>query len=275
MKKSGVFLSFVFLFCEGLSAAVIHVPSDYSTIQEAIDAAQTWDNVVVAPGTYAESIVMKEKVDVTGSGTNVTTITSNGPVVRAASSSTLSGFTIVGKNSGIRCQDTTSFHVYDVVVDPVSETGSGHSNVYGISLDNCAKAVIYNNTIGNITENKWGYAVGIRITNSSDIVTYYNTIGNVTEDRWNHVAGIFVNNSSDITILKNTIYNIHDKHWESAYGIHAAGTNLSLINNLIYNVTETLQDNAYGIYSEGSSNTILNNRVVSRNLKCYFAKMRI
>ena len=38
------------------SAGVIHVPGDYGTIQEAINAAQDDDLILVAPGTYVETI---------------------------------------------------------------------------------------------------------------------------------------------------------------------------------------------------------------------------
>src|SRR3989338_10803330 len=95
---------------------IINVPADYSTIQEAIDAAGYGDSVLVAPVTYVENIVLKSGVVVQGAGADVTTIqgTGNGSVVSATrvdSTTKIDGFTITGGGNtyyggGINCQNS-------------------------------------------------------------------------------------------------------------------------------------------------------------------------
>ncbi|MCH8824301.1 MAG: hypothetical protein IH984_12450 [Planctomycetes bacterium] len=93
------------------AADILHVPGDYLTIQEAIDAAMEGDEVVVAPGTYFENIDLhSDAISVSSSGgPDVTTIDAggNGTVVSCIRgegnppcSIILDGFTITGGNSG-------------------------------------------------------------------------------------------------------------------------------------------------------------------------------
>ena len=89
-------------------AAVIQVPGDHSTIQSAIDAATPGDEVLVAPGSYNESIDFKGKAIALRSsgGAGVTVIDGsslNQSVVRCVSGegpdTVLQGFTIRGGNA--------------------------------------------------------------------------------------------------------------------------------------------------------------------------------
>lgn len=86
-------------------AAVIQVPGDFSTIQAALNAATSGDEIEVAPGTYTEVIAFQGKAVTLRSsgGPAVTTIDGtglNGSVVHATNGegpdTVLQGFTITG-----------------------------------------------------------------------------------------------------------------------------------------------------------------------------------
>ena len=58
MKK---ILTFSFLF-SGLCATTINIPSDYTTIQEGIDASVDGDTVLIAQGTYYENLILEKEI---------------------------------------------------------------------------------------------------------------------------------------------------------------------------------------------------------------------
>lgn len=107
----GVLLSTVTLPAQ----VTLNVPAQYATVQAAINAAQTGDTVLVAPGTYTGT-ALALTVDFLGKaitvrsaqGPGVTTLTTPfGRVVTFASgegaASVLEGFTINGGNGGVLC----------------------------------------------------------------------------------------------------------------------------------------------------------------------------
>jgi hypothetical protein len=58
---TGHLLTLLFFFSVSISATVIEVPNDYTTIQQAIDASVDGDTVLVAPDTYFENLNFKGK----------------------------------------------------------------------------------------------------------------------------------------------------------------------------------------------------------------------
>ncbi|MBT3346636.1 MAG: DUF1565 domain-containing protein, partial [Gemmatimonadetes bacterium] len=89
----------------------ITVPGDYATIQEALDAAVSGQTVGVASGFYAESIQLKEGVNLLGAGAATTVIDGGGMGVSAAvwgaDNALIEGFRIQNAQNGVFAWDTS------------------------------------------------------------------------------------------------------------------------------------------------------------------------
>ncbi len=124
-----VLAGFLAIFIASVTqAAIIHVPADYPTIQQAIDAAVAGDTVQVSDGTYTGS----GNVDLDFNGKAITVTSENGPAActidcqsvdrvsgfyfhsSEGSDSVVNGFTIKNANSttsvggGIYCSDNSN-----------------------------------------------------------------------------------------------------------------------------------------------------------------------
>ena len=215
-----------------VSARTIRVPTDYPSIQKAMDAAQSGDKVLVAQGTYYENVTMKAGVTLQGgwnkdfsnrnTAAQVTTIDGGkkgGFVVRAANNATLDGFTIIN-GTQIDEGDFTS--------------GAG---VQCIS----ASMTIKNNTIRN------NAPAGVYCNGSSATITN-NIITN------NKQAGIYFENGSSVKISGNSI----TEHELAGIGTGGGGMAVSSIdarNNIISHNARA------GIETQAATGTIYNNIV--------------
>ena len=133
-------------------AAEIQVPGDHATIQAAIDAAIAGDEILVAPGSYAETIDFKGKAIAlrSSAGPAVTIIDGSGleqSVVRCTSGegpdSVLQGFTVTGGSAvsggGMR-NENSSPTVLDCIFqgNSASSRGGGMYNFFANpSVDGC------------------------------------------------------------------------------------------------------------------------------------------
>ena len=52
----------IFYLLTSLSATTINIPSDYTTIQEGIDASVDGDTVLIAQGTYYENLILENQI---------------------------------------------------------------------------------------------------------------------------------------------------------------------------------------------------------------------
>ena len=92
---------------QGSTCATLNVPSQYPTIQSAIDAANPCDTILVAPGTYFEQLTIDKSISIVGAGAGATVLESPATLLPDAygnpwtielgnaATATLTGFTLV------------------------------------------------------------------------------------------------------------------------------------------------------------------------------------
>jgi parallel beta-helix repeat protein len=224
---------------------VIRVPEDYPTVQEAIDAADPWATIIIAPGTYNESIIIDRPLTIIGGKGSSTDFAGGGSgiavtILPAASGTIVTNIVITNWDQGIFIDDASDCKIYDNIMYLMNDTGivlegnnaannlidsnTIYSNNIAIDLtESSTTNTIYNNTIslnniglnlessGNtiyaniISEN----AVGINMTNSNDNTIYWNN---------------FIDNTYTQVCTSNSSNNIWDNGLEGNYWSNYAGT---------------------------------------------------
>ena len=228
-----------------VDGATIYVPSDYISIQEAINAANEGDTVYVYSWTYNENIVINKTINLIGENRETTVIFSaSGHTIRIeANWVNITGFTISGGNIGIYMSQSSNCNISNCKVTdvmPVDYTGAIHlvsSSNYN-TFTNC--------NVSNTDAN------GIYIESSSNynIITNCNVSGNDN-------TGIRINGGKNITIAScNVLSN----------GEH--GIRLSTAPNCNIFNTNVSSNNYHGIFIDTNSNrNLISNCKVLNNSK--------
>ena len=279
-------LSLVAIAASTASAATIYVPDDYPTIQQAVDAANAGDTIIVRDGVYAEN------VDV---GKRLTIRSENGSancIVQAANSNdhvfyvtaywdwvNISGFTITGASGS---------HKAGIFINAGygSITGNNISgNEYGIYL-------LYYSSNSQIKDNKisgneYGiylyYSDNNQITNNEIsnngygiCIYYYSDNNQITNNSIsNNGDGIDLYESTNNQITNNEIFGNH-KGIVFSYSDNNQITNNEISGNcfgitLIYSTNNQITNNEifgndYGIAPwPGSTNNQITNNEISEN----------
>ncbi|UCF08539.1 MAG: right-handed parallel beta-helix repeat-containing protein [Thermoplasmata archaeon] len=174
-------------------------PANYSTIQDAINAASDGDTVYVYNGTYNENIVVNRSISLIGESRNSTTIYGDGSdnVVYVESDRVnITGFTIFGnlagfEKAGIRLEFVDYCRVFNNTIV---------NNWYGLY----AFASSGNDIADNIFTNNW---YGLYLVNS------WTTWNNITDNNIysSKDVGIYLTGATRINITGNNIsYNLND-----------------------------------------------------------------
>src|SRR3972149_2636181 len=205
---------------------VIRVPTDFTKIQEAINAANSGDTILVDSGTYPGNIVVNKTLSIIGENRESTIIDGlgNAPAVNVTGSNVVfEGFTVRNGAYGLYLHYSSGSTIANNAI--IESTGDS-----GLLLDHSTNSVIANNTVANNQE------VGIYLYYSSG-----NTISH--NNSTNNLVGLWLLYSNGNSVLSN----------------NASGNSYGLW--LEFSGSNTLRDNkiANNIYNFGVHSATLTN----------------
>ncbi len=208
-----------------VNGAALNVGSggQYTSITEAVNAAQPGDTITIIAGTYTENIIVTKSVTLKAASPGSTVVTAADPskdvFLVQAKNVRLEGLTITGATgaSGVHVDHSSacvvtgiSAHGNDraIYLDGATNCQVSSSNLadngYGVYCDNAS-----NNTISsNIATGEQGDGK----TLGDGIYMYYSDTNTITHTNLsaNHVFGISLYHSSGNTITNNSILNNQD-----------------------------------------------------------------
>jgi len=171
---------------------MIYVPTDYPTIQKAIDSATEGDTIFVYSGTYYEHVVINKSISLVGENRDFTVIDAEG---------TGSGISIRANNvrvTGFTIKKSSIYPYSGVCIESSRDNVISHNkitdNYEGISLRFSSSNRFSDNIISN---NHYG-------------ISLYSSTGNVLSDNSifsNDYSGIFLISSSHNSFLNSIISN--------------------------------------------------------------------
>ena len=197
-------LAFVLATSGPARAAIIEVPTDYPTIQQAVDHAAPGDEIVVLAGTYAEnvSLVSMTSLLIRSQGGASTTIVDGGlqGSVFAVQSSTqiaIEGLTIRHGTLGVEISDSSGIRVRHNVIEGNIGAGDGG----GIAVVGSNASIESNEILNNSANvNAALDGGGIFFHGTSGVVTGNRIQGNLAHEG----GGIIINQPTvDLVVAGN------------------------------------------------------------------------
>lgn len=238
-------IGFHYCACIPHAPQIIRVPTDFEVIQDAIDYALNGDIVVVADGTYEESINVSGKaITITSqNGPQYTVINVNyhGPgfyfVRNEGPDSIIIGFTILRGGAGVVCNHASPtisncrIQQCETAVECTNQANPTISNC--VISQNTNTAVTCNNSSPTIsecimTENTGTLGGAVSCTNSSSPTITTSTISNNSADQG---GAIYVANSTNI-VMTNCIMSDNQAS-NGGGGMHLIYGDLVVVNFLI------------------------------------------
>lgn len=251
-------LAFVSIGCVSGAATLYVNPGD--SIQEAVDAAEPGDTIVVRDGTYTENITVYKRLTIqSDNGAHATNIQAAGAhiIKVTADNVNITGFTIEGDSNhcGVYIKDVKTCTISNNIISDnyqgIYLLNANHNNIinnsafsntnYGIVLTGGSA---HNQISKNNASNNLNYH-GIGLLTASD----NNTIANNTANN-NGNNGIYLQESNNNKIIDNNA-----SHNVNYHGISLSSSSRNEIRN---NIANANNKTGIGLWTS-FNNTILNN----------------
>jgi parallel beta-helix repeat protein len=227
------------LLCASAHAAsnLIRVPSDYPTIQQAVDAALPGSTVLVGSGTYHERVAVNKTLSLIGEDRTGAVIDADGggdAFKVTAGSVFIDGFTVQDGAHGIYVDHCNNCTLSGNVVS--------HNYFFGILLDHANGTVVQ----GNIVSSSGGHVPGMMW--GANLALSYSCNGSISDNvlAGSFLAGIDAGYSDNNTVTRNVVED------NQGLGIDLYSSNGNVIhhNSFVDNWPGFLQ--AAQIYSQNS-----------------------
>jgi parallel beta-helix repeat protein len=239
-------------------------PGNYTTIQNAINAASNGDTVFVYNGTYYEHIVInKSNINLVGQNKDTTIINGGGYglIVKISSNNvTITGFTTSAGVHGIHQNSSSNNNTiinnvasdcnYGIYIDSSNNNtirnNTAEAIYYGIYIFSSNKNTIFNNT----AVSNFYHGICLQSNCSYNTIAYNNAY-------LNHNYGIMLRNSCNNNTIMGNKLNQNDDG--GIFLVYSSNNNIVTDNNASYN-------NYYGIVLQSSyNNTITHNKLYDNN----------
>jgi len=239
---------------------------DYTSIQDAVDAASDGDTIKVWAGTYTENVDVNKSVNLRGAGADVTVVNAlNDDFVISvtADNVNISGFTVMGGNgssgwAGIKIENSDYSRIFDNLFT------SNYNGFYSIRSNHnkITNNIFYQNSNGiflaeftdftvirnnNVSGNKWS---GIVVCSNNNTI-----LDNIIQD---NERAIGLSSANYNLIYNNTI--INNSRWDGAILLESSFGVSSNFNNISYN---KFNKNRESIYISLSHYNIVSHNIIN------------